>query len=206
MKIIFSDESSVQNSPSSPNSWIFRTPHEAWQKDLVNIQSHVKAPISIMVWAAIHKGGRSDLIIMERDPAAPRNGYSANSYIKALIDGLLPIHFGDREFQQDNAPIHKKASIDEWFACHGIEVIDWPPHSPDLNPIEHVWKALKAELKKLDTNLHELPKNEVSIEWMKRQLITAWNALPQGLIDNLIDSLPRRLDAVIKAKGWYTKY
>ena len=159
-----------------------------------------------MVWAAIHLGGRSDLIIMERDPDAPRNGYTANSYIKALSEGLLPIYFGDREFQQDNAPIHGKWTVDEFFMEKGIVVIDWPPHSPDINPIEHVWKALKEELKKLDTNLHELKKNEASIDWMKKQLIIAWNSLPQDKIDRLIESLPRRLDAVIKAKGWYTKY
>lgn len=66
-----------------------------------------------MVWAAIYKGRRSNLIIMERDPAAPRNGYSANSYIKALTDRLLPIYFGDRKFQQDNALIYMKLTIDK---------------------------------------------------------------------------------------------
>ncbi|PKK43491.1 hypothetical protein CI102_14005 [Trichoderma harzianum] len=46
----------------------------------------------------------------------------------------------------DNARIHNFGGTPEWLQVHGIDYIDWPPHSPDLNPIEHVWKALKENL------------------------------------------------------------
>jgi transposase len=44
---------------------------------------------------------------------------------------------------QDGASIHTARIIKRWLADNEIEVIDWPPYSPDLNPIKHVWRHLK---------------------------------------------------------------
>ena len=65
-----------------------------------------------MVWASIWldergKPRRSPLVIMERDPTAKKNGYSAKSYIKALKKGLLPHWRRTQLFMQDNASIHR---------------------------------------------------------------------------------------------------
>ncbi|KAL2137826.1 hypothetical protein VTI28DRAFT_8170 [Corynascus sepedonium] len=86
----YSDESSVQTAPNTPNGWVFRTPKRKYDKDLANIQAHVKAEITVMVWGCIWKGGRSPLVVMERDPESKRNRYSAKSYIWALEEGLRP--------------------------------------------------------------------------------------------------------------------
>lgn len=159
-----------------------------------------------MVWGAIYFGGRSDIIFMERDSTSPRNGFTSNSYIMALEDGLLPIHYADRLFQQDNAPIHRTIKVDEWFEDHEVEVIDWPPHSPDLNPIEHVWHTMKVILSINNPELHLLRNNNANREFLKVQIQLAWQAVPQESIDNLIDSMDNRLRAVVAAKGWYTNY
>ncbi|KAM5528764.1 transposase [Fusarium oxysporum f. sp. phaseoli] len=144
--ICFSDEVTVQNAPNNPDGWVFRRPDEYYRKDLVNIQSHGKARQSIIFWGGIARSLRTYLIPMTRDQMAERKGYSSWSYRKAVTEGLLPFLDEFDHFQQDNARVHiAKASMD-WLLLHGIIPIHWPAHSPDLNLIEHIWKALKAKL------------------------------------------------------------
>jgi len=161
-----------------------------------------------MVWGGVWKGGRTKLIVMERDYNPPqKGGYSSWSYQKALTKGLLPEYDGTRHFQQDNASIHSSQSSTNWLLNHGIEVLeDWPAHSPDLNPIEHVWALLKREIEKRYPNAWGLKKNVLDIAEFTRILEECWQAIDQEKIDHLIESMKRRLAAVKKARGWYTKY
>ena len=75
----------------------------------------------------------------------------------------------------------------------------WPAQSPDLNSIEHLWNGLKRKLGEYDTP----PKGEGE-HW--RRVEKEWNEIPDSVCQNLVASMPRRIEAVIKAKGGYTKY
>ena len=94
-------------------------------------------------------------------------------------------------FMLDNAPAHRSQIIDELKRDHGI-------HSPDLNPIEHVWAELGRRLAKRGSarNLQQLS------AWLLEECAV----IPQELINNLIRSMPRRVRAVIEASGDNTRY
>ncbi|KFA66064.1 hypothetical protein S40285_03673 [Stachybotrys chlorohalonatus IBT 40285] len=77
MRTIFSDESTVQSQPNAGRLWVFRKPYKKFLAPMVNLKVHRKSPISLIVWAAVWRDGQSELIFMERDPNAPRQGYSA---------------------------------------------------------------------------------------------------------------------------------
>jgi len=47
---------------------------------------------------------------------------------------------------EDNSRVHKNRVVKEWHDVHGVEVIEWPPYSPDMNPIEHLWRRLKEKM------------------------------------------------------------
>jgi hypothetical protein len=167
--------------------------------------------MSQMVWAAIWvtpngKVGRSPLIIMERDFESKKHGYSGRSYTQTLEEGLLPQYRPGQMFMQDNAPIHNSKWTKDWLETHGIWTIDWPPYSPDLNPIEHMWWALKRMVHKLHPELAIMGRSEEDWKALQDALQEAWLALPDSLIRRLVESMPRRLAACRKARGWQTKY
>ena len=46
----------------------------------------------------------------------------------------------------DNCPIHVSTLCQEFFIESGINVLDWPSYSPDLNIIENIWAYLSKEI------------------------------------------------------------
>jgi len=143
---------------------------------------------------------------MCRDEAAAHKGYSSMSYIQTLEEGLIFCYQPGIFFLQDNAKIHTSRATMTWFRNHDMRLQPHPPHNADLNPIEHVWKAMKAILRKRYPHLLEFRKNEANRVIFNDALKAAWWAVPQSLIDKLIRSMPRCLRAVRKARGYYTKY
>lgn len=102
--------------------------------------------------------------------------------------------------------MHTTENVFSWFKRNSIEVFPHPPYSPDLNPIENVWSLLKNHLSKRSRSFLGLGNNQKSIAAFTRAIFEEWQAIPQQDIDNCILSLPRRWQAAVEAKGWYTKY
>ncbi len=98
-------------------------------------------------------------------------------------------------FQQDNAPCHKAQIISDWFLEHDNEftLLKWPPQSPDLNLIEHLCDVVEREIHIRDvqpTNLQQLCDAIMSI----------WTKVSEECFQHLVESMPRRIKAVLKAK------
>jgi len=76
---------------------------------------------------------------LDRDFESKKHGYSAKSYLEVLEDQMPKCWILELIFMQDNASIHTARAVQRCFLEISIPVTDWPPYSPDLNPIEHIW-------------------------------------------------------------------
>lgn len=102
-------------------------------------------------------------------------------------------------FEQGNDREHTCKKAKEWFNNHQINLLSWSSQSPDLNPIEHLWDNLKKRPGEYENSSNEILElwERIQVEWDKIE--------PEGC-QNLIESMPMRMEALIKTKGGYTKY
>ena len=73
---------------------------------------------------------------------------SSGVYLCALKEQLISLMGEDFTFMHENTPIHKGYIIRNWVREKEYTVMERPTYSPDLNPIEHIWVALKDSMHK----------------------------------------------------------
>ena len=100
-------------------------------------------------------------------------------------------------FQEDNDSKLTAKTTQEWLQDKSLNVLEGPSQSPDLNPIEHLWRDLKIAVQRCS------PSNLTELERICRKKC---EKLPKYRCAKLVASYPRRLEAVIAAKGASTKY
>ncbi len=149
----------------------------------------MKFPQSVMIWAVMSSAGVGPLCFL-------KSTVNAAIYQDILEHFMLPSAdklYGDADFiyQQDLAPAHTAKGTKSWFNDHGVTVPDWPANSPDLNPIENLWGIVKRKMR--DTR----PNNA---DDLKAAIKETWASIPPQQCHKLITSMPRRIEAVIKAK------
>ena len=153
-------------------------------------------PAGVMVWAAVASdGSKSPLIFI-------KEGVKVNTqlYIKMLAENVLPWitkSFGNSYvFTQDGAPSHTSNLTQQWCNDHFSGFWDktvWPPSSPDINPMDFcIWSILESDVS---------AKSYTSVPALKDALLASWSALDEEVVRRSCDSVTRRLELMVKAKG-----
>jgi transposase len=196
-RVIWSDETKINRMGSDGREWVWKKPGSG----LTNKQ--VKGTMkfgggSLMFWGCMTAQGVGYGCRID-------GRMDAEVYTSILDDYLLPTikYYKMKKnhliFQQDNDPKHTSNAALKWLETKKINTLEWPAQSPDLNPIEHLWDHLKRQLAGYETEPHGILELWEHVE-------AEWDKIPMEVCVNLIDSMPRRIAAVLKAKGGYTKY
>ncbi|UYV79988.1 hypothetical protein LAZ67_18001333 [Cordylochernes scorpioides] len=187
-RVVFSDESRFCLSSDSRRVRVWRRRGERSNPAAIVERPTVRQS-GIMVWGAIAYDSRSPLLRIQGTMTAQR-------YVDDVLRPVtLPYLQGvpNALYQQDNARPHT-ARISQQ-ALQDVQMLPWPPYSPDLSPIEHVWDIIGRRL-------HALPQPRSEDE-LWQMVEREWRAIPQDAIRTLIDSLPRRVAACIAVRGVY---
>ncbi len=149
-------------------------------------QRSVQKPASLMVCGCMSACGMGSLHIW-------KGTINAERYIQVLEQHMLPSRsrlFQGRPciFQHDNARLHTASITTSWLRRR-IRVLKWPACSPDLSPIENIWRIIKRKMRQ------RRPKTVEQLEACIRQ---EWDNIPIPKLEQLVSSVPRRLQTVIK--------
>ena len=189
--VVFSDESRFCLSSDSHRIRVWRRRGER-SNPAVTVERPTARQRGIMVWGAIAYNSVSPLVRIRGTMTAQR--YVDNVLRPVAIPYLQGLP--NAIFQQDNARPHS-ARISQ-HALRGVQMLSWPPYSPDLSPIEHVWDVIGRRMQNLS-----LPRSEDELWQMVER---EWSATPQDTIRRLIDSMPRRVSSCIAVRGGPTSY
>ncbi|KAK3558988.1 hypothetical protein QTP86_000116 [Hemibagrus guttatus] len=180
-------------------------PEEDWENVIwrKNAELHPKNTIpivkhgggNIMLWGCFSAKGPGRLIhVKERINGA--------MYREILSKNLLPSARALKMkcgwvFQHDNDPKHTARTTKEWLRKKHFKVLEWPSQSPDLNPIENLWRELKIRV------AQQQPQNITALEEI---CMEEWAKLPATVCKNLVATYRKRLASVIANKRYITKY
>ena len=142
---------------------------------------------SLSFWGII-SSTRQKILVKCPDRLRSRN-YSQ------ILEKVGPEIFGvNTIFQQDNCLIQKANCVTSYLRENLIDALEWSAYSPDLNIIENLWAIVKKRL----------AKEILTEENLEEKVFSVWDQIPPEFVIKLYNSLPRRLNNVLKSEGAVT--
>lgn len=190
--VLWSDETSIQLGPNG-QTWVQRPIGAAW--DPAYVVHKRKHPPKVHMWGCMSSAGVGECHLFVENLEKSLMKHILNEHLLKSAHTFWPK--GQWFFQQDNDPKHSSKLVQGWINLKGIDCLEWPPYSPDLNPIEHLWADLKKRVEK---------ENPRSIEELITVLQLCWDATDKAFCAKLVHSMPKRMAACIAHAGWMSGY
>ena len=153
---------------------------------------------SVMVWGCISHDCKLDLITIQ-------GNLTGDQYIRDVLQPVVVPHFDNHPlatrpvYMDDNARPHRSRAVTAYLQSEAVTSVPWPAMNPDLNPIEHIWDMLGRRI-------HAREPLVQNIRQLEAALHREWQQLTQQDIRRLTGGMWRRVEAVIQARGGYTRY
>jgi transposase len=150
-----------------------------------------------MVWGFISHDCKLDLVTIQ-------GNLTGDQYISDILQPVVP-HFNNHPlatrpvYMDDNARPHHSRAVTTYLQSEAMTSVPWPAMSPDLNPIEHIWDMLGHHIQAREPPVQNICQLEAALD-------REWQQLSQQDIRRLTGGMRRRVEAVIQARGGYTRY
>ena len=196
--IVFSDEKlfSIEANFNHQNDRVLATNSRCVPDEHRRV-FRTQKPASVMVWAAVSPAGKSPLVFVPEGAKINKETYIETILEQALKPWAEKV-YGDTPwtFQQDGATSHTARVTQQWCEenCPSFITKDqWPPSSPDLNPMDYtMWSVLEKEA---------CSKPHKNVDHLKRALMREWQKIPDTVVRAAIGDFERRLVATVSAGG-----
>jgi transposase len=190
--VLFSDETHIEMGPHG-QVWVQRPLGAAYDPQyMTNQETH---PDKISLWGCFSGRGLGDLEVFSSTLDGPLMKTILSTHLLPSSRRLFPT--GAWWFQQDNDPKHTSRLVQSWLFNHGVQQLDFPPYSPDLNPIENLWADLKRRVEK---------RNARDIEQLEHDVREEWSRTSPIFLARLSHNMHKRCQAVVKNQGHKIAY
>jgi len=194
-RVLFSDESTFTQFQQGRQGKVWREPGEQLNPDCIAVT--VKHSPSRMFWGSFCWHGLGTIVPLKGSATGQTHVKIINDYVVPTLHEYFPR--GNGIFQEDNAPPHRSKVAVAARENAKIKTLGWPAQSPDLNPIENLWSEMKVMVRRRTPP----PPN---LEVLEKYVKEAWEDIPLEYYKKLVESMPRRIEAVIDANGHSISY
>ena len=194
-QVVWSDETAIEMLDYTPRFVRFVDGFPETRDHVVNTTKH---PAKVIIWSCFSYTGPGRSHVVECS-------MNTDWYVNDIIDGrVIPqlrewFPSGTGILQQDNAPCHVSKRAKEHMMSKGITLLDWPPSSPDINPIENLWAIVKNKVMK------QGPRSKKELI---HKFLQVWHHDEHlaEVMQNLVSSMPKRVQCLLQSQGHHTKY
>ena len=151
-----------------------------------------------MVWGCISHDCKLDLVTIQ-------GNLTGDQYIRDVLQPVVVPHFDNHPlatrpvYMDDNARPHRSRAVTAYLQSEAVTSVPWPAMSQDLNPIVHIWDMLGRHIQAWEPPVQNIRQLEAALH-------REWQQLSQQDIRRLTGGMRRRVEAVIQARGSYTRY